>query len=53
MRGASSGDPERIVQLSGFVENPEQIIRAGDLARGIEGVKSVKNDLIVRPSAGK
>ncbi len=40
---------EGIVQLSGFVDNPEQVIRAGDLAKGVEGVKSVKNDLIVRP----
>ncbi len=40
---------EGIVQLSGFVDNPEQVIRAGDLARGVKGVRSVKNDLIVRP----
>lgn len=44
---------EGIVQLSGFVDNPEQIIRAGDIARGIEGVKSVKNDLVVRTQPGK
>ncbi len=40
-----------IVQLSGFVDKPEQVIRANDIAKGVEGVKSVKNDLIVRPHA--
>ncbi len=40
---------EGVVQLSGFVDNPDQITRAADIAKGIEGVKSVKNDLIVRP----
>ncbi len=40
---------EGVVQLSGFVDNPDQIARAADIAKGIEGVKSVKNDLIVRP----
>jgi osmotically-inducible protein OsmY len=37
-----------VVQLSGFVDNPKQIRRAGEIAMGVEGVKSVKNDLIVR-----
>ncbi len=40
---------EGVVQLSGFVDNPDQISRATDIAKGVEGVKSVKNDLIVRP----
>ncbi len=40
---------EGVVQLSGFVDSPEQISRAGEIAKGVEGVKSVKNDLIVRP----
>lgn len=40
---------EGVVQLSGFVDNPDQITRAADIAKGVEGVKSVKNDLIVRP----
>ena len=40
---------EGVVQLSGFVDNPDQISRATDIAKGIEGVKSVKNDLMVRP----
>ncbi len=40
---------EGIVQLSGFVDNPDQVMRATEIAQGVEGVKSVKNDLIVRP----
>ena len=46
-----------IVQLSGFVNSQAAIDKAGQIARGVEGVKSVKNDLIVRvpktESAGK
>lgn len=37
-----------VVQLSGFVDKPEQISRAAEVAKGVEGVKSVKNDLIVK-----
>jgi osmotically-inducible protein OsmY len=37
-----------VVQLSGFVDKPEQILRAAEIAKGVEGVKSVKNDLILR-----
>ncbi len=33
------------VQLSGFVRSPENITRAVEVARGIDGVKSVKNDM--------
>ncbi len=40
---------EGVVQLSGFVDDPDQITRAADIAKGVEGVKSVKNDLILRP----
>lgn len=36
------------VQLSGFVDSPESARRAVELARGIKGVKSVKNDTVVR-----
>jgi osmotically-inducible protein OsmY len=39
------------VLLSGFVENPEQVQRAMSAAREVEGVKSVKNALMVRDSA--
>ena len=34
-----------VVQLSGFVDDQASISRAGSLARGVEGVTSVKNDL--------
>jgi hyperosmotically inducible periplasmic protein len=37
---------EGVVQLSGFADIPEQINRAGEIAAGIEGVKSVMNILI-------
>ena len=35
------------VQLSGFVETPQFAQRAGDIARSVQGVRSVKNDLTV------
>jgi osmotically-inducible protein OsmY len=35
------------VQLSGFVDSPQTVQRAGDIARHVEGVRSVKNDLTV------
>ena len=38
------------VQLSGFVNSQWQIDRAGQVARGVSGVQSVKNDLIHKPS---
>lgn len=34
-----------IVQLSGFVESPTDINKAVEVARKVEGVKSVKNDM--------
>lgn len=37
-----------VVQLSGFVDKPQTIARAGRIARGVPGVKAVKNDLNVR-----
>jgi hyperosmotically inducible protein len=37
-----------VVQLSGFVSSQANINRAGQLVRGINGVKSVKNDMIVK-----
>ena len=36
------------VQLSGFVSAPEEIPKAVQLVRGIEGVRSVKNDMVVK-----
>nr|WP_246013286.1 BON domain-containing protein [Pigmentiphaga humi] len=38
----------RTVQLSGFVDSSAQINRAVEIARGVEGVQSVKNDLRVK-----
>jgi len=37
-----------IVQLSGFVNSQDAVDKAGKIAGGVEGVKSVKNDLIVK-----
>jgi osmotically-inducible protein OsmY len=37
-----------VVQLSGFVDSDQSVKKAGDIAESIEGVKSVKNDLIVK-----
>lgn len=36
------------VQLSGWVSNPTQVTQAERIARGVEGVKSVKNDLQIK-----
>ncbi|MEL3892113.1 BON domain-containing protein [Ferrovibrio sp. MS7] len=36
------------VQLSGFVDSSANRSKAGELARNVEGVKSVKNDLVVK-----
>ncbi|NLC71970.1 MAG: BON domain-containing protein [Desulfuromonadaceae bacterium] len=37
-----------VVQLSGFVDSARDLKKAEDVARAVEGVVSVKNDLIVR-----
>jgi len=37
-----------VVQLSGFVNSQQAFDKAGQIARKVEGVKSVKNDLIVK-----
>ena len=34
-----------VVQLSGFVAQQQDIAAAGNVARGVKGVKSVKNDI--------
>jgi osmotically-inducible protein OsmY len=36
------------VQLSGFVAQPADIGKAGEIARGVKGVTSVKNDIRVK-----
>lgn len=37
-----------IVQLSGFVDSAENARKAGEIARTVQGVKEVKNDLIAK-----
>ena len=37
-----------IVELSGFVDSQKAVDKAGQIARGVDGVKSVKNALIVK-----
>ena len=36
------------VQLSGFVDSPEAAARAVQITRGVKGVTSVKNSLVVK-----
>lgn len=36
------------VQLSGFVAQPGDITKAGEIARGVKGVQAVKNDIRVK-----
>ena len=36
------------VQLSGFVNSQNAVDKAGEIARSVEGVKSVKNNLILK-----
>jgi len=40
-----------VVQLSGFVNSRDQKNRAGDLAKKVEGVKELENNLTVKESA--
>ncbi|MDR0934525.1 MAG: BON domain-containing protein [Burkholderiaceae bacterium] len=37
-----------IVQLSGFVSQPEQIAKATQVAQQVEGVREVKNNLMLK-----
>ena len=37
-----------VVQLSGFVSSQANIDKAAEIARGVKGVKSVKNDMRVK-----
>jgi len=37
-----------VVQLSGFVDSTRSVSKAGEVAGGVNGVVSVKNDLIVK-----
>jgi len=42
-----------VVQLSGFVDTAQQKERAQKIAEGIDGVKEVKNDLVVKSEVSK
>ncbi len=37
-----------VVQLSGFVDTPQAVEKAGEVAKGVKDVVSVKNDLIIK-----
>ena len=36
------------VQLSGFVDSAGSVVKAGEVARGVQGVVAVKNNLLVK-----
>ena len=38
-----------VVQLSGFVDTTAHKAEAENVARGVEGVRDVKNDIIIQP----
>ena len=40
-----------VVQLNGFVDSQDKLQRAAQVARGVEGVRSVENNLRVKPSS--
>ena len=37
-----------VVQLSGFVDSAQSVSKAGEVARSVEGVASVENDLVIK-----
>ncbi|HBO84685.1 MAG TPA: transporter [Deltaproteobacteria bacterium] len=37
-----------VVQLSGFVDSAKSVSKAGEVAKGVEGVASVENSLLVK-----
>ena len=39
---------KNMVQLSGFVATRAEISKAGEVARSVEGVRSVRNDILVK-----
>lgn len=39
---------QKIVQLSGFVDSPQDSTRAADVASKVEGVREIKNNIVVR-----
>jgi osmotically-inducible protein OsmY len=40
-----------VVQLSGFIDSEDKVRRAGEIARQVEGVKRVYNDIRIAPRA--
>ncbi len=38
-----------VVQLSGFAKSSNEKVQAENIARGVKNVKSVRNDIVVRP----
>jgi osmotically-inducible protein OsmY len=40
-----------VVQLSGFVDSSANAARAVEVTRGVSGVRSVKNDIVVKSAA--
>ena len=47
-RQINVGTEKGVVQLTGFVDSTAMKAKAGDLARSVDGVKSVRNDLEIR-----
>lgn len=41
-----------VVELSGFVDSSQAASHAGEVAERVPGVKSVRNELVVKSSAG-
>lgn len=39
---------KQVVQLSGFVDSPQSITKAGEVAARVDGVEKVVNDLVVK-----
>jgi len=37
-----------VVQLSGFVDSPDQKAQAEQIARGVKGVRDVRNNIVLR-----
>jgi osmotically-inducible protein OsmY len=42
---------QNVVQLSGFVDTPDAKQRAESIARRVDGVRGVRNDIVVRSGA--
>ncbi len=48
LKGIDVRTLQNVVQLSGFVNSQETKMRAGQIAANVDGVREVKNDLVVR-----